>query len=341
MRRPRPVPLMTHPRVSVVIPCYNYGRFLPAAVASALDQSGVDVDVLIVDDCSTDDSALVAERLAADDPRISVLLHEANRGHIQTYNDGLEKVTGDYVVLLSADDLLTKDSLTRAVALMEVEPSVGLVYGPVADFGDVAPLPGARRVTWSVWSGREWLGHVCRRGRNIIVNPEAVMRSDLLHALGGYDPEHPHAADMLLWMRAAARADVGRVNGPVQAGYRIHGGNMHSTVYAGAVTDLQHARRTFEAFFSEHPDERLAASARHHLAREALLVASRQQADSIDSCAAAALACASDSGASSRRSWRRLRRRQEHLSAPERLVVRLADDLRWRVRWQRWWRFGT
>ncbi|MGZ4476136.1 MAG: glycosyltransferase family 2 protein, partial [Nocardioides sp.] len=129
MTRRRPVPLRTRPRVSVVVPCYNYGRYLPDAVGSALDQSGLDVDVLIVDDCSTDDSAAVALRLADADPRVRLLRHETNRGHIQTYNDGLAAVTGDYVVLLSADDLLTPDSLTRAVALMEAHPRVGLVYG--------------------------------------------------------------------------------------------------------------------------------------------------------------------------------------------------------------------
>lgn len=341
MRRLKPVPLTTRPRVSVVIPCYNYGRFLPDAVTSALDQSGVDVDVLIVDDCSTDDSAAVALRLAAEDPRVDVLLHETNRGHIRTYNDGLQKVTGDYVVLLSADDVLTTDSLTRAVALMEAEPSVGLVYGPVSSFTDVIPEVGTERVTWSVWSGSAWLRRVCQRGRNIIVNPEVVMRTDLLHRLGGYDGDHPHAADMLLWMRAAASADIGRINGPVQAGYRLHGGNMHSTTYAGAVTDFEHVGRTFSAFFAEHPDRELSTCAGRHLAREALLVASRQHAESTDSTAVALFALAADGGLARRRAWRRYQRRQVHLPAFERRMILAVDNLRWRVRWQRWRRVGT
>ena len=341
MRRRRPVPLMTRPRVSVVVPCYNYGHFLPQAVASALDQSGVDVDVLIVDDCSTDDSAAVAQRLAAADPRIDVLLHETNQGHIQTYNDGLAKVTGDYVVLLSADDVLTSASLTRAVALMEAEPSVGLVYGRVADFDQTLPSRGSQRTSWSVWSGQEWLGHVCRRGRNIIVNPEAVMRTDLLHELGGYDARHPHAADMLLWMRAAARANVGRVNGPVQAGYRVHTANMHSTVFEGAVTDFRHASLTFDAFFAEHPDAALETAARSHLARETMLVAARQQANAEDSTAAAQLAVELDETYAQLPTWLRYQRRQRRLGAAEARFILLADDLRWRLRWQRWWRYGT
>jgi cellulose synthase/poly-beta-1,6-N-acetylglucosamine synthase-like glycosyltransferase len=75
MRMHRPTPFVGAPRVSVVIPCYRYGVYLPAAVASALDQADLDVDVLIVDDASPDDSAKVAEELASADPRVDVLVH--------------------------------------------------------------------------------------------------------------------------------------------------------------------------------------------------------------------------------------------------------------------------
>src|SRR3954453_7878821 len=76
--------------VSVVIPCYRYGDYLPASVRSALDnQPGVDVRVLIIDDASPDDSADKAHALAASDDRIEVWVHEQNRGHIATYNEGL------------------------------------------------------------------------------------------------------------------------------------------------------------------------------------------------------------------------------------------------------------
>src|SRR5437660_6584650 len=73
------------PRVTVVVPCYNYGRYLPQCLASALDQPGVDVDVVLVDDASTDGSGDVAEELAAADSRITLVRHAVNAGHIATY----------------------------------------------------------------------------------------------------------------------------------------------------------------------------------------------------------------------------------------------------------------
>src|SRR3954463_14420040 len=72
----------TPPTVTVVIPCFNYARFLRSAVDSALTQTGVDVDVVIVDDKSTDESLQVAQALAAEYPAVTVLAHEINQGPV-------------------------------------------------------------------------------------------------------------------------------------------------------------------------------------------------------------------------------------------------------------------
>ena len=285
--RVRPRQPLARSRVSVVVPCYNYGHFLPDCVRSVLDQDGVDVDVLIVDDASPDGSAAVAHELAATEstaqPRVRVLAHPTNRGHIATYNEGLAAVDGEYVVLLSADDLLAPHSLVRSVALMQAHPEVGLVYGFSPAFGDTPPPARDRVTSWSVWSGEEWLGQVCRRVSNPVATPEVVMRTALMRELVGYDARVPHAADLLLWLRAAARTAIGRVNGVDQAFYRKHGANMHVERYSGVVTDIEEKRRTFEILFEEdRPDlpgaQRLHATARRALAREALVTACQSYA---------------------------------------------------------------
>src|SRR3954454_12361504 len=120
-------------RVSVVIPLHNYGHFLPECVASVLAQEGVDVDVLIIDDASTDDSLSVASEIAAGDDRVRVVASERNGGMVATITRGLWEVDGEYLVKLDADDLLTPGALARATALLQAHPSVGFVYGfPVA-----------------------------------------------------------------------------------------------------------------------------------------------------------------------------------------------------------------
>jgi hypothetical protein len=268
--------LSRRPTVTVVIPHYNYGDYLPIAVASALDQRDVNLEVIIVDDKSTDGSIEVARQLAAQDHRVTLVEHEQNMRHIRTYNDGLSRASGDYVVLLSADDALATDSLTRAVALMEAHPNVGLVYGGVEWFQGELPPAKAGRVRWQIWAGEKWVRQVVRRGRNCIVNPEAVMRRSVYEKTGGYNVDFPHAADMYIWLQAASMADVGFVGGPRQAYYRIHGQNMHVTQFGGVADDMTQARDVFERFFVQDGAELAQAShllevSRRSVAREALL----------------------------------------------------------------------
>ena len=77
------------------------------------------------------------------------------------------------------------------------------------------------------------------------------MRRSDIEEIGGYDARFPHTSDLAMWLQAAGRGGVGRVNGAVQALYRDHGQNMHLTRFAGALTDLRECRRTFETFVSD------------------------------------------------------------------------------------------
>lgn len=264
------------PTVSVVIPCYNYGRYLSQCVKSVLDQQGVHVDVLVIDDASSDGSAEIVSSLPAQDNRIRTICHETNQGHIATYNEGLAQASGDYVVLLSADDILTPGCLSRATSLMEAYPSVGLTYGFTVDFTDTN-VPPARTVasSWIIWQGHSWIGYMCKTGRNLLRSPEAVMRTSVLHEIGYLRPELPHTADFELWMRAATTSDIGFVGGADQAYYRIHENNMHHPMVDIALGDVSHRLRAFDVIFSERSgllaDANSLRSAAHRaLAREAL-----------------------------------------------------------------------
>jgi glycosyltransferase involved in cell wall biosynthesis len=321
MRIERPVGLKRRPSISVVIPCYKYGHFLPQAVSSALDQEGVDVDVLIVDDASPDGSADVARRLASQDERVKVLVHESNQGHIRTYNDGLELATGDYTVLLSADDLVTPGALTRAAELMESHPSVGLVYGAIQSFtGSPSAVPRTGADHWAVWPGREWARSVFTDGRNRLASPEAVVRTTTMKAVGLYDPEQPHAGDLQMWLRLAAVSDVGYVAGPLQAFYRLHESSLHSATYAtdaarGMVTDLEHRLFAFTSAAGAFPDGAdLLAAARHATAVEAVDLAARAfvwgLTDTWPVDALIDYALDTDPAVTSTRAWRALHLRQ-------------------------------
>ena len=89
--------------VDVIVPCYNYARFLKQSVESVLGQS-CQTRVLIINDASSDNSREVATELARQDSRVTFLDHARNKGHIASYNEGIEWLSGEYYLLLSADD---------------------------------------------------------------------------------------------------------------------------------------------------------------------------------------------------------------------------------------------
>jgi len=225
-------------KVQILIPCYNYARYLTACVDSVTSQPGVDLDILIIDDCSTDNTPEVCRELMARDSRIRVIRHEKNMRHIATYNEGIADIRGDYFVLLSADDMLTPGCLSRAVTVMEAHPNVGLVYGTAISFDGEPPQPRTSVRGVKTWSGSDWIEMVCRSGRNFLACPEAVVRASIQQRIGGYDPKLPHSGDMEMWMRIASISDVAYVRGSDQAFYRVHAASMQRTVHAGLLFDL-------------------------------------------------------------------------------------------------------
>jgi glycosyltransferase involved in cell wall biosynthesis len=268
--------------VSVVIPCYNYGHFLDDAISSALDeQEGVDVRVLVIDDASPDGSADVARKIAAREPRVDVVVHATNKGHIATYNEGLlEWADGDYTVLMSADDRLVPGALRRARDLLDTHPGVGFVYGHPLHFqhGSPLPVPRTRVRGWSVWSGHWWLERRFRDTHNCITSPEVVVRTSVQKQVGGYDPRLPHSGDLEMWMRLASYADVGYIRGANQAYYRVHGQNM--TTSRTQLVDLRQRRLAYEVLLERCADRlpdaaHLSDTVHRKLAQEALWLAAR------------------------------------------------------------------
>jgi glycosyltransferase involved in cell wall biosynthesis len=237
---------------SIVVPCYNYGHYLQACVDSILSQE-VRVEVLIIDDCSTDNTPLVGASLAKD-PRVTFVRHETNQGHIQTYNEGLSLATGDYIVLLSSDDLLTPGALKRAQKVLDTHPEVGMVYGQSRYFQFNDNLPKARtgKPRLDIWDGRDWIAQRCKTATSCISSPEVVVRSSLQRQLGGYREDLPHAGDLEMWLRFAAYGWVAYLAGVDQAYYRRHPASMQATKFNAKLADLTQRRAAFDAVFYDH-----------------------------------------------------------------------------------------
>src|SRR5262245_46110377 len=121
-------------KVSVIIPCYNLGRYLDEAVESVQKQTFQDFEILVVDDGSTDpDTRSLLEEYER--PRLQLVRSE-NRGLPCARNLGLAHTTGDYVCMLDADDLLEPTCLEKSVAVLDQDPSIAFVSHWLRAFGD-------------------------------------------------------------------------------------------------------------------------------------------------------------------------------------------------------------
>ena len=243
--------------VDVIVPCYNYGRFLRECVESVLTQSLPDVRVLIIDDASTDTTPIVAHELALEDPRVSFIRHAENRGHIATFNEGIAWVSADYMLLLSADDYLLPGALARAAALMDAHPEVGFTHGRYMKLypGDPHPVfpkdHGHQRRR--IMDGLEFVS--LNGAFNNVATATAVVRTSLQKQFGGYHPDLPHTADMEMWLRFALHGSVGFID-TAQAVWRGHEKNMSRT-FGGRLFALQQRKAALDRALSSRPRSQL------------------------------------------------------------------------------------
>jgi glycosyltransferase involved in cell wall biosynthesis len=236
--------------VDVIVPCYRYGHFLRQCVESVLSQYGVDVRVLIIDDASPDATAEVATQLLREDSRVTFARHLSNKGHIATYNEGIEWIQASYYLLLSADDYLLPGALASTSSFMDAHPNVGLAYGRAITLDDRSTdvhINIGQDASWQILTG---LDFIRRSGaRNIVPTPTAVVRTRLQKQLGGYRPELPHSGDFEMWLRLAAHCSIG-VSEAYHAVYRRHPNNMSLLYTNGHSLDLLQRKSAFDCFIN-------------------------------------------------------------------------------------------
>lgn len=240
--------------IDVVVPCYNYARFLTQCVDSILMQTDVEVRVLIIDDASSDDTAVVAKALEMRDSRVTFRNHDFNRGNIETYNEGIEWARGDYFLLLSADDWLLPGALRRAATAFRAHPDVVLTCGKALVADQLHPVPGGPDVrdeySYYIVPGQTFIENACSAAASPpVCTPTAIVRTSVQKQIGGYRKELPHAGDLDMWLRFARRGSVA-VMDAYQAVYRKHDSNMHYS-FANVANLAQHLLAFELAFDSD------------------------------------------------------------------------------------------
>jgi glycosyltransferase involved in cell wall biosynthesis len=219
-------------KVSVIIPNYNHARFLRRRIESVLCQTYQDFELILLDDCSTDDSRSMLSAYA-EDPRVRMEFNEKNSGStFKQWNKGVRLARGEYVWIAESDDYADERLLEKLVARLDSEPSAVFSYcrswlvsadGEISGFLDsyLTDLD-TQRWTADFWAdGREecqnYLVH-----RNTVANASAVLfRREVYERVGGADESLVLSGDWKLWVAMALTGRIAYLGEPLNY-YRFH-----------------------------------------------------------------------------------------------------------------------
>ena len=232
-------------RISVIMPCFNASRYLRDAAASALNQTYRNVELIVVDDGSTDDSAGIAEEIARRNPDRVTVLHTARVGPYPARNEALRAARGDYIAFLDADDWW------EPTALEKLQAAASGAHADIAYCGwqNVGVGVKAEPFVPPEYEKDDPVSHFLRSCPWPI--HAALIERSIVRRLGGFSERRFSSMDYDFWLRALAiTRRIVRVP-EVLAYYRWHDAGQISSVKYRQVLDALEAQRTFIRSYPE------------------------------------------------------------------------------------------
>jgi glycosyltransferase involved in cell wall biosynthesis len=224
------------PKVSVVIPSYNHARFLRRRLDTVLEQSFQDFEVVILDDCSTDESRSILSEYA-ENPKIRIELNEKNSGSpFKQWNKGVRLSRGEYIWLAESDDYADARLLERLVGALDAQPTAAFAYCRSWRVDSQDSPHGFIDQYLSDLSQDRWAQEYCSDGLhecrnyfifcNVVGNASAVVfRKVIYDAVGGADESFQLCGDWKLWAAMALKGTVVYLGDPLNY-FRFHEGSV-------------------------------------------------------------------------------------------------------------------
>lgn len=220
------------PLVSYCIPAYNHAQYVEACVESILGQSYPNVEVIVVDDCSTDRTYDILRSLR--DPRVSLHRNSVNVGPGETVNRCIRMAKGDFIAVSGSDDVHLRDKTAIQIEHLLAYPGAGAVFAtPVFIGPDGAPLTRAQLQGLPVFAafraGKVAMFQELLRRGNFLLAPSAIIRRPVVERVGLFDPGLIQLQDYDFWLRIAVDHELLIVDQPlVQYRMMLNGSNLSS-----------------------------------------------------------------------------------------------------------------
>ena len=235
------------PRVTVLMTVYNGLPYLPEAIESVLQQSFTDLELLVVDDASTDDSHACIRSFR--DPRIRLVRNPENMGQVRSLNKGLSLIQSPYIARMDQDDVCLPERIQSQLAYLERHPEAAACGSWLTWIDPTGRQSGV--AGFQVDSFGSFVGVLLGQATPI-AHPTALFRREAIQELGGYDETFSPCEDYELWCRLALRRHSVAVLRQSLLRLRIHGGQQSAT---RLVQQKEQARRAHERFLTPFCDQ--------------------------------------------------------------------------------------
>ncbi len=209
------------PAVSVIMPVYNAAKYLQKAIDSILHQTLSDLELIIINDCSTDNSEDIIK--AYNDPRIKYIIQPKNAGVVVAMNTGLQYVQAPYVAVMHADDISFIDRLAKEFSYLEQHPETAVIAGFIENMNDVGAPAGKWDEDRNTITAAQIKTEMIKG--NCIAHPSVMMRTNVVKQYGyTSSPNHKGYAveDYPLWLHLLADGYVIEKIAEPLLNYRIH-----------------------------------------------------------------------------------------------------------------------
>ena len=210
---------MSDTKVSVIMPTYNEGSYIKQAVESILESIYENIELIIIDDGSSDKTLDIVHSYS--DDRLSIVERTNESGVTSARNKGIKLASGDYISVHDADDWSDPERFERQIAYLDEHPEVALV-GTGAYLVDEDGDAQSRRRVLETPSLDDLIEH------NEFVHGSVMMRRDVLQEIGGYDEWFPVAEDYDLWLRLADEYEVRNIDEPLYY-FRQHDDSLYGS----------------------------------------------------------------------------------------------------------------
>jgi glycosyltransferase involved in cell wall biosynthesis len=222
----------SQPLVSVCIPAYKNAEFIGATLESVLNQTYRNLEIIITDDRSPDETISVARRFS--DPRIRLFENTANLGVGGNWNEALSHATGKYVKLMGADDLIYPQCIERQVEALENPDHANVVLAVcntdiINPFGRVV-MRRRFRFRHGLAKGKQLIGKCVRWGTNYVGEPVVgLFKREVLALSGTYDSSNPYWLDLIFWAELLKHGDA-FMDQDRLAAFRLSGGSVTTSL---------------------------------------------------------------------------------------------------------------